>query len=593
MSHLSHINKYFIKYKWYLLGGIFFITISNIFAIYPAKITRSSFDYIKEQLNVYQGLTNESDKQDLVKVIGEALLLFGMYIFGSAILKGLFMFFMRQTIIVMSRHIEFDQKNEIYEKYQLLTAGFYRTQNTGDLMNRISEDVGRIRMYTGPAIMYLINLIVLFVLIVYAMLQVNTELTFYVLTPLPIMALLIYFVSEKIERKSEQVQAKLSDISTFAQESFSGIRVIKAFAKKGSFQQLFLKNIDAFKSDAMSLARTEAVFSPLILLLVGLSTIITIYIGGKKVMDGSISLGNVAEFVIYVNMLTWPFTSLGWVSSLIQRAQASQKRINEFLLIEPEIKNETGAIKINKVGRIEFDHVSYAYKHSGIRAIKNLSFTVDNGQSLGIIGKTGSGKSTIASLLTRIYDIDEGRILIGGREIKTVKLEDLRTMTGYVPQDVFLFSDTIANNISFGLKENITKERIEQAAKDAVVYDNIINFPKGFNTEIGERGITLSGGQKQRISIARAIIKDPELLIFDDCLSAVDTETEDEILKNLKRLMKNKMSIIISHRVSSVKEADRIIVLDDGEMAESGTHEELLNLKGRYFEMYKQQIYNA
>ena len=593
MSSLNQVNKYFIKYKWYLIGGVFFITISNIFAIYPAKVTRYSFDLIKEQLSVYQHLNSEAAKNELMESIGTSLLLFGLYIIGSSLLKGLFMFFMRQTIIVMSRHIEYDQKNEIYRKYQELSTSFYKTNNTGDLMNRISEDVGKVRMYTGPAIMYLINLVVLSVLVVIAMYNVNPELTLYVLTPLPLMAVLIYYIQEKIQKKSSSVQGKLSDLSTIAQESFAGIRVIKAFAKKEIFRNQFIQNSDQYKKEAIGLSVTEAFFSPLITLLVGASTILTIYIGGIKAIEGSITIGNIAEFIIYVNMLTWPFTSLGWVSSLIQRAKASQKRINEFLLHDVEISNAKDSVILKEWGDIVFDKVQFTYPHSGIKALVDITFTVKKGHSLGIIGKTGSGKSTAANLLMRMYDTGDGTISIDGIDIKKINLKDLRTNIGYVPQEVFLFSDTISNNISFGLKTGITSERIQAASKDAAVYENIVSFPQAFETEIGERGITLSGGQKQRISIARAIIKDPKLLIFDDCLSAVDTETEDEILKNLKRIMKGKTSVIISHRVSSVKNADQIIVLDKGQIVEKGTHDELMQLNGKYAEMYVQQVSNV
>ena len=589
MSSLSQVNKYFIKYKWYLLGGIIFITISNIFAIYPAKATRSSFDLIREQLVVFQQLKSDADKQKLIESISVSLLYFGLFIIGSSLLKGLFMFFMRQTIIVMSRHIEYEQKNEIYRKYQELSTTFYKTNNTGDLMNRISEDVGRVRMYTGPAIMYLINLVVLSVLVIIAMYNVNPELTLYVLMPLPIMAILIYYIQEKIEKKSSSVQARSSDLSTIAQESFAGIRVIKAFAKKEIFRKQFAEKSNQYKNEAIGLSLTEAFFSPLITLLVGVSTILTIYIGGKKAIEGSITIGNIAEFIIYVNMLTWPFTSLGWVSSLIQRAKASQKRINEFLLHPVEIANAEDAVKLSIWGDVVFDKVSFTYPHSGIKALKDVSFHIKKGQSLGIIGNTGSGKSTIANLMMRMYDVSSGKISISDVAIQKIDLTELRTNVGYVPQEVFLFSDSISNNISFGLKTDISVDRIHEAAKDAAVYDNVIGFPQGFETEIGERGITLSGGQKQRISIARAIIKNPQLLIFDDCLSAVDTETEDIILKNLKRIMQGKTAVIVSHRVSSIKDADQIIVLENGSIVESGAHSELMELNQKYASLYRQQ----
>ena len=520
-------------------------------------------------------------------------MIFGMVVISLALLKGVFMFFMRQTIIVMSRHIEYDLKNDIYEQYQRLSLAFFKRNNTGDLMARISEDVSRARMYVGPAVMYSINLVVLAVLCIWAMLSVNVELTLFVLLPLPFLSIAIYYVSTMIDQKSEQVQAQLSRLSTFVQETFSGIRVIKAYTREKEMEQEFVKETNEYKDKSMELVRINSLFFPIMLLLIGLSTLLTIYIGGKQVIAGKITSGNIAEFIIYINMLTWPFTAVGWVTSIIQRAAASQRRINEFLLQKPEIENPSSQPTEVK-GEIVFDNVSFVYPDSGIQALKNVSFKVEPGKSLAVIGRTGSGKSTIAALITRLYDTTQGNLFIDGKNIRESNLYELRKQTGYVPQEVFLFSDNVFNNIAFGIKkESFTgnlKEAVEQAAKDAAVYDNIMDFPAKFDTMLGERGITLSGGQKQRVSIARAIIQNPRILIFDDCLSAVDTETEEVILGNLRRIMKGKTSVIISHRVSSVKDADTIIVLDGGEIIERGTHQDLMQSKAAYYELYQKQL---
>lgn len=526
-------------------------------------------------------------------LLDKTLLIFGMVVISLALLKGVFMFFMRQTIIVMSRHIEYDMKNDIYEQYQKLSLAFFKRNNTGDLMARISEDVSRARMYVGPAIMYSINLVVLAVLCIWAMLSVNVELTLYVLLPLPFLSIAIYYVSTMIDQKSEQVQAQLSRLSTFVQETFSGIRVIKAYTREKEMEHEFIKETNEYKDKSMELVRINSLFFPIMLLLIGLSTLLTIYIGGKQVIAGKITSGNIAEFIIYINMLTWPFTAIGWVTSIIQRAAASQRRINEFLLQKPEIENPSSQPTEIK-GEIVFDNVSFIYPDSGIQALKNVSFKVETGKSLAVIGRTGSGKSTISALITRLYDTTKGNLYIDGKNIRESNLYELRKQTGYVPQEVFLFSDSVFNNIAFGIKKESfngnLKEAVEQAAKDAAVYENIMDFPAKFDTMLGERGITLSGGQKQRVSIARAIIQNPRILIFDDCLSAVDTETEEIILSNLRRIMKGKTSVIISHRVSSVKDADTIIVLDGGEIIERGTHQDLMKSKGAYYELYQKQL---
>jgi ATP-binding cassette subfamily B protein len=519
-----------------------------------------------------------------------AFLFFGFVILLTALLKGVFMFLMRQTIVVMSRFIEYDLKNEIYDHYQNLSLAFFKRNNTGDLMARITEDVSKVRMYVGPAILYAINLIVLFALVIYNMLEVSVSLTAYVLLPLPILSFTIYHVSRMINIRSERVQRQLSELSTFVQEGFSGIRVLKAYAKEEQWGAAFEKETERYKETSLELVQINAVFFPTMLILIGLSTVLTVYIGGKQAMAGIITTGNIAEFIIYINMLTWPVAAIGWITSIIQRASASQQRINEFLETQPEIQN-TNTDPLEVEGRITFKNVGFVYPDSGIKALDGVNFDVKPGESLAILGRTGSGKSTIASLITRTYDITEGELLIDGKELKGLNLDAIRSNIGYVPQDVFLFSDSISNNISFGVDsdENLEK-RVQTAAKQADIYSNIIEFPFGFETRVGERGITLSGGQKQRISIARAIIRDPQILIFDDCLSAVDTETEEKILAHLKDLMNGKTTVIISHRVSSVKHADQIIVLDKGRIIEHGKHTELLALDQAYASLYRKQL---
>lgn len=587
MKALAQLNVYFKRYKWMLILGILFITVSNFFGVLAPGLIRNAFDSIGEWIakaNV-QGISREVVLEGAMKA---ALWYAFMYMIYT-LLKGLFLFFTRQTIIVMSRLIEYDMKNDIYKKYQELSLSFYRRNNTGDLMNRISEDVSRVRMYLGPAVMYITNLAVLFVLVIYRMIDINPTLTLYVLAPLPVMAFLVYFVSKKINQKSEAVQEQQSTLTTHAQEAFSGIRVVKSYGREKDIQEAFRLESELYKTRVLSLVRTDALFAPIITLLIGLSTVLTIYIGSRQAILGEISVGTIAEFVVYVNMLTWPFATVGWVSSLIQRASASQQRINEFLNEVPEIQNKVTE-QHELRGRIDFRNVSFTYPESGIKALQNVSFSIEPGQTLAIIGKTGSGKSTVSTLVARLFDATSGEVLIDGTPIDQINLDKLRSSIGYVPQDVFLFSDTIANNISFGLKENITRERIEQAAKDAVIYENIMEFKEGFETVVGERGITLSGGQKQRVSIARAIIREPKILIFDDCLSAVDTETEDQILKNLRRIMQGRTSILVSHRVSTVRHADKIIVLQNGTIAEEGTHQGLIDKKGIYFDLYRKQL---
>ncbi|WP_323757463.1 ABC transporter ATP-binding protein [Roseivirga sp.] len=588
MKELSHLNKYLLKYKLLLVLGIIFLIVSNYFAIWPAKVVRYAIDYVTESFALYHVFEGGSLGGTLFTKLEVGVVILGIIILVMALLRGFFLFLVRQTIIVMSRKIEYDLKNEVYVQYQNLPLSFYRKNNTGDLMNRISEDVSRVRMYLGPGIMYGINLLVLFPMVIYEMLKVNAELTFYALLPLPLLSVSIYFVNNVINKRSEEIQQSLSSMSTFTQEAFSGIRVIKAFVREKDSVKNFLKESENYKHKSLRLVFVNSLFHPLIMALIGLSVILTIYIGGNQVIDGKISYGNIAEFVIYVNMLTWPVTALGWITSIIQMAAASQKRINEFLKEKNDIVSDKD-LDVEVKGNIKFENVSFTYPDSGTKALRNISFEVKAGESIAIIGTTGSGKSTIANLIGRMYDTTGGEISIDGRSIKDYRLSKLRSQTGYVPQDVFLFSDSIGSNIAFGA-DGISQEDIIQAAKDADLYDNIKEFPKGFETMLGERGITLSGGQKQRASIARAIVRNPKILIMDDALSAVDTNTENTILNSLQRIMKGRTSVIISHRVSSAKLADKIIVLDDGEIIEQGTNESLLAKNGVYKELYDKQL---
>ncbi|MEJ7558381.1 MAG: ABC transporter ATP-binding protein [Pedobacter sp.] len=588
MKHLKILNKYFYKYKWWLIPGVFFVVISNIFGVIPAQVIGHAFNLISENILIYSLFEGFDRREVVYDIFSYSLLYFGVLVLFLYLLRGLFLFFMRQTIILMSRHIEYDMKNEIYGHYQKLSLGFYRRNNTGDLMNRATEDVNRVRMYVGPAIMYAINTAVLFLLVIYAMLSVNVTLAIFCLLPLPILVVIIYYVNTMINHKSEQIQEQLSRLSSFVQERFSGIRVIKSYVREDHTKTVFASESEAYKKNAMNLVKVQALFYPTMLLLVGLSTILTIYVGGIQVMKGSITPGNIAEFIVYVNQLTFPVSMLGWVTTLIQRASASQKRINEFLELQPDIVSSTDDI-IKIEGNVEFKDVSFTYPDTGIQALKNISFQIEAGQFVAIIGRTGSGKSTLANLIMRMYDVDGGDILIDDTPIKAINLQGFRNQIGFVPQEVFLFSDTIRNNIAFGL-EQVKDEEVEQAAKNAAVYSNIIDFELKFETMLGERGITLSGGQKQRVSIARALIKEPAILIFDDCLSAVDTRTEEEILTNLGKVMNGKTSILIAHRISTIKNADKILVLDNGTLVEQGTHDQLLKLDGAYAEMYQNQL---
>jgi ATP-binding cassette subfamily B multidrug efflux pump len=588
MKALQHLNKYFLKYKWYLLSGTLFIFISNLFGVVPAQIVRYALDLVKETIDLYFLFDGFKNQSIIYETFAFSILLYGGIILLMALLKGIFLFLVRQTLIVMSRHIEYDLKSEIYAHYQTLPLSFYRQNSTGDLMARISEDVGKVRMYVGPSLMYGINLISVFVLVVWYMYSVNPTLTWYVLIPVPFLSGSIYFVNTIINKKSEEIQRQLSTISTFVQEAFSGIRVLKAFVQEESSSIAFTKQSTIYREKSLALVKVDSLYSPLVSVLAGLSSVLVVYVGGKEVMAGRLTTGSITEFIMYVYMLTWPMIALGWTTSQIQRAAASQKRINEFLDIKTEIVSEKNIIQ-EVHGGIEMQDVSFVYPDSGIEALKHFSMSIKAGESVAILGTTGSGKSTVANLLCRMYDVTEGRILYDNLAIKDWNVNHLRGQIGYVPQDVFLFSDSIANNIRFGTN-NMSDEQMLQAAKDADLYNNIIDFPNGFDTVLGERGVTLSGGQKQRLSIARAIAREPKILILDDCLSAVDTKTENQILNNLQSIMKGRTSVIISHRVSSAKLADKIIMLDNGYIVEQGTHDELFEKNGAYRELYEKQL---
>ncbi len=588
MKELSHLNKYLLKYKWHLFWGLVFVIISNVFQILPAAMVRHSIDLVMDNIRVYRSFGETKAQEKFFDVFAQSILIYAVLILVMALLRGLFLYFVRQTLIVMSRLIEYDLKNDVFEHYQTLPLSFYRRNNTGDLMNRISEDVGRVRMYLGPSIMYGLQLFTLFFMLIPVMFMISVKLTLFALIPLPFLSFSIYYVNNIIERRSEEIQKSQSRLSTFVQEAFSGIRVLKSFTREKESVEKFTLENDEYKRQSLRLTRVQSLFFPLMLGLIGLSTILTVYEGSVEVINGSLTFGNIAEFIIYVNLLTWPVASLGWTSSLVQRAEASQKRINEFLKTKTEIVSEKD-IQQSIEGKIEFQNISFTYPDTGIKALKNLSFEINAGESLAIIGGTGSGKSTISNLVSRLYDVSEGEIKIDGIPIKDFNITNLRSQIGYVPQDVFLFSDTIFNNIAFGLTAP-AEQKVIQAAKDSDVYQNIMDFPLGFNTRVGERGITLSGGQKQRVSIARAIVREPKILMLDDALSAVDTKTENTILNSMKKIMQGRTTIIISHRVSSAKLANKIIVLNDGVLVEEGTHDALLEHNGVYRELYEKQM---
>lgn len=586
MKELSYLNKYFIKYKYSFSLGILITIIAQIFSLFTPKLISKSLNAIEN----FDKLSAADQKSEVViAAFRQDLIHNVLLIIGTTIVAGFLTFLMRQTLIVMSRHIEFDLKNEVFRQYENLSQNFYKQNRTGDLMNRISEDVSKVRMYVGPAVMYTINTFIRFAIVILYMYNVSPRLTLYTILPLPVLSYCIFKLSSEINKRSTTFQQYLSKVSSFTQEIFSGIRVIKAYSLENQHQNNMVSLAEESKRKSLSLARVQSLFGPLMIALIGISNLVVIYFGGVMYINGTIpNIGTIAEFILYVNMLTWPVASLGWVSSMVQEAEASQKRLNEFLKIEPEIKNNNENSSVVD-GNIAFENVSFTYNDTNIKALKDVSFTVKKGETLAILGKTGSGKSTILSLISRLYDVTDGEVKIDGNEISSLNLNDLRNNIGIVPQDAFLFSDTIKNNIKFG-NQNATDEEVFDAAKNAVVHDNIIAFNKQYDTILGERGITLSGGQKQRVSIARAIIKNPAILLFDDCLSAVDTETEEMILNNLFKISKDKTTIIVSHRVSSAKNADKIIILEDGRIIQQGSHNQLINEEGYYAALYLKQL---
>ncbi|MFL5809198.1 MAG: ABC transporter ATP-binding protein [Flavisolibacter sp.] len=601
MKHLSALYKYFWKYRLRLVVGCFFIIVSNYFNVLQPQITGFIIDFVQRQLPGYQPKAKTPSYDIAVikfihyieglKIPGlQVVVISGVVILVLALLRGFFMFLMRQTIIVMSRHIEYDQKNEVFAHYEQLDASFYKTHSTGDLMSRMAEDVSRVRMFTGPAVMYLVNLVTLISLSVFFMYRRQPELTLYVLAPLPILAFTIYFVNTIIHRRSEALQASLSNLTTNAQQSYSGIRVIKSFVQEQPVYENFVRNSEQYRQQATGLAKVEALYFPSMTFLIGLSTLLTIMIGGMYYINGhrDIGIDTIVEFVIYINMLTFPVSAIGWTASMIQRASASQKRLNEFLHTKPAIRNSSEVKKPVLTGDIRIENASFTYAHTGVKATRNFNLHIRPGEQIAIVGRTGSGKTTIAQLLMRMFDLDHGAIFFDGTDIKNIELGTLRRQISYVPQDGFLFSDTIENNIGFGSSEkNIDK--VKESARLAVIHTDIESFPHGYDTEIGERGVMLSGGQKQRISIARALMKDAPILIMDDCLSAVDARTEKEIITNLKSYLENKTSILITHRIFSLLNFDKIIVLEEGKIVEEGKHQDLLRRKGIYYKMYLRQ----
>ncbi len=596
MQHLAYLNKYFVKYRKHLLLGILFIFVSNYFLALQPQMIRQALDLVVDNVTLYHLYDGFEQQQAVFKNIGKILLYFGLLVVVLALLMGGFLFLVRQTIIVMSRLIEYDLRMEIFAHYEQLHQAFYKKNSTGDLMARIVEDVSKVRMYIGPAVLYGINLLSLFILVIYSMLKVNWQLTLWCLAPLPLLSISIYYVSSLISKKSERIQRQLSKLTSITQEVFSGIRVVKSYVQEKATGKHFEEESQKFMNESLGLAKVDALFHPVMLILIGLSTVITVFVGGIQVVKGNVTTGNIAEFIIYVNMLTWPVTSLGWISSIIQQAAASQKRINEFLQTKSEIVNPvaTSSNGTNRMenqgfsGHIQFKNVTFTYPDTGIKALENVSFELLPGQKLAIVGRTGSGKTTVADLLVRLYDVTEGAILLDGKDLRQHDLKRLRSRIGYVPQDVFLFSDSVANNVRFG-EPDATQEEVEEYARYAAIHRELSDLPEGFETIVGERGVNLSGGQKQRMSIARALIRQPDLVLLDDCLSAVDTNTEKTILGFMRENIADKTAIIITHRIYSSLNFDKIIVLDDGRIAEEGTHEELLRGEGYYAELFEKQ----
>lgn len=601
MRHLAYLNKFFWKYRWRFLMGIAFVGLANWFRVWQPKVIRDALDTVIHQVKHYQETGGIAAHPEAYSELGKQIAWFGAGVIALALAMGLFMFFMRQTIIVMSRLIEYDMRKELFAHYEKLDLAFFKRNSTGDLMSRISEDVSKVRMFLGPTILYGLDLLFLFVLTISSMLRVNVTLTLWSLLPLPFLSISIYWVSTMINRRSEKIQQQLAALTSTAQEVYSGIRVVKSYAQEDAMGRHFAAQSEEFRQKSLGLIRVDAFFYPLMLLMVGASTIITVYVGGLQVVAGHITAGNIAEFVIYINMLTWPVTAIGWIASLTQQAAASQKRINEFLGTQPQIVSPGKPVSPASMtqpiavgtghyrGHIVFDNVTFVYPDTGIKALENVSFEVMPGEKLAIIGRTGSGKTTIADLLVRMYDVTEGRILLDGVDLRELDLFQLRRHIGYVPQDMFLFSDTVWGNIAFG-KDGISQEEAEFFARSAAVHDDIMGLPKGYETLVGERGVTLSGGQKQRISIARAFAKKPDIVLLDDCLSAVDTNTESQILGYLDQALADKTAIIITHRIYGMLQFDKIIVLQDHRISEAGTHESLLAAGGYYAEMFEKQL---
>lgn len=601
MRHLRAVHKYFYKYRVRLGAGVLFIFLSNYFAVLAPQVTGFIIDFVQQSLPGYRANAVRPDYDPLVDRFiawisatrystGKVVAICGITILVLALLRGFFLFLMRQTIIVMSRYIEYEQKNEIYSHYQQLDLAFYKRNSTGDLMNRIAEDVSRVRMYSGPAFMYLVNLVAVIALAVFFMYKRDPLLTAYVLAPLPVLAIAIYFVNNTINKKSERIQASLSDLTTNAQESYSGIRVIKSFVQEKAMLGFFTRNTEQYRQHAIGLAKVEAIYFPSITLLIGISTLLTIMIGGLYYIHGThnMSMSAIVEFVMYINMLTFPVSAIGLTASMIQRAAASQKRINEFLQAPPSIREPESPVAVNIQGNIRFRNVDFIYPDTGIRALNDFDLEVKKGEKIAIVGRTGSGKTTVAQLLLRMYDPVRGKVELDGADIRDISLKTLREQISYVPQDVFLFSDTITGNISFGL-EKADPAAVEKAARQASVHDEIMRLPQGYDTLIGERGVTLSGGQKQRISIARALVREPGMIILDDCLSAVDAKTEKEIIGSLGEYLRDKTAIIITHRIFSLLHFDKIVVLEDGRIVEEGTHAGLIARKGYYATLYARQ----